>query len=259
MKSVFAYFLLVSAVIFSSCTSNKLFNSNGIQKRKYQNGFFIRFGSIPSNYCVKPSIAAFVPLQTNPNQPLIDEHGGSSINHPDTCIEKGLSKPICDKIVLCNGNIIEGKVTDITDAMVFYVSCDKQQTEMRIDRDAVNYIKYYNGDKGKISNCSNIDNTTYVDTVPVVLNANIATPKLRHEQTGTTAVIFSLLSLPVFLFFSMIGGAILAALAIILGITNLILVGQNKDKYKKDNYGVIAVFLGILFLAVTILVMSTVI
>lgn len=258
MKTFFVYITLISVLFLSSCTSNRVFNGNGIQKRKYQSGFFIPSGQIPSNNFAKYNISKFASFQTKPNQSAIEDQSTSTIN-PDSCIEKELVKPICDKIVLCNGTIIEGKVTNITDAMIFYFSCDKQQTEMRIDRDAVNYIKYYSGDKGKINNCSSIDTSIYADTIPVVLNPNNTTPKPRHEQTGTTALTFAVLSLPVFYFFSMIAGIILAAMAIILGITNLFVVGQNKDKYKKDNYGIIAIFLGILFLLITILVLSTVI
>ena len=259
MKQKNVLSLLIVAIILSSCS---------IQKRHYMSGYNVEFGKLRQTESSKNRIESSINSisEENLDSPInTDENTVASIENikeSELAAKRSYILPKnkkklkftynnneCDEIILKDGQIIKGKVIELSDTEIKYKKCDNLEgPTISTNKKNVFMVRYANGT---------------VDVINAISNNSSEQTKSSDGKKTEPLAIASVVSLGVALLASILiatdiaflglGLAVLLSLlAIIFGIIALVKIRKNKDSLKGKSLVWIGIIGGALFLFLTI-------
>jgi len=245
-------------LILSSCSmTNNVYNKSIVQLKKYRSGLsFPGKASIKENYYRKAT-------QPEPKQvteyPAVEIPACESLNIrcsvvSDTTILSSASlnnenySILCDEIILRNGTIINGKVKQITETQVIYITCTNKKEEKAVDKNSVFMIKYHSGINEVVTA---IEDTTTTTSQPTPAQHNPET-----EQLSTISLVLSLAGLVVGMFLNMGFGILISLLAFVFAIISVITIDNSKKMKKGTGSAVAAIIISVFTVAVCLYTLS---
>jgi hypothetical protein len=242
---------------FCSCTIEKRIHNKGFHvewnNKKFENS------TVQENYDNKPNQNVIRDTINLDLSSIKDE----SFNIPsgETIFEKKKIQLIkskmnfesevvdCDVIFFIDGSEEQVKVELVSEEAIKYKMCgDEDGALFSISPSKIFMIKFASGHKEVFNdgnqNINNNVKSTKKQSLEIVKETEIF---------GILSILLTIISIPLWIWVSLIIGLILAILAVIFGIVNLSKNQSNPEKYKSRYIGLISCFLGFLVLVGTII------
>lgn len=155
----------------------------------------------------------------------------------------------CDNIVLKSGDEISAVVEEVSETSIRYRRCDnKSGPSYSISKNNVFMVKYFNGTKDVFNLHKEVKPESKKDTLD--------TSHAKTEWLGVAGFLVALLSIPVWLWLTMIVGFVAGIVAIIFGGTSINRIGSRPDKYKGMGLAILSVIIGLLLIILTIIILA---
>jgi hypothetical protein len=246
-----------------------LFFSCSVQKRKYQNGFYVDWHSKSSRIKKADAVTANTTGRTNEvfqepvtNYPQDLLASGEIITQPLLKKQKSFNLPedTCDVLVFKDGSEIKAKVKEIGFSEIKYKRCDTPDGPMYISRKSELFmIKYANGSKEVIRSEAPEVRTTR----PEPKSYQNQTKRYRKENHPLAAVslvfgIFSIILayISVFLIFAGFGFGVFALpiiaglIALVSGKTAINRIREQPDIYKGKGVAIPGLIMGAVIMGI---------
>jgi hypothetical protein len=227
-----------------------LLTNCGVQKRKYQKGYYVNWHKSNTQKDKKEALAK---KEVEKSEPIIiatsndTEITASADNskHPVTTIKKPKQTQLikkdepCDELVFRDGTEVKGKVIEITPTEIKYKKCDMLDGPNYVVRKSdIFMIKYANGTREVMFDESKND-------IPKKKNTNdeYSGPKTTHPM-AILAFIMGLLS------FTLVLTLLAATLAVVFGDIALDRIKREPNIYDGDGLARAGKIIGIVFLSI---------
>lgn len=154
----------------------------------------------------------------------------------------------CDEILLLNGNSKKINLVEIGEDFIKYHECgDVNKVLYSYNKSSVKQINFANGDY-KVINKSQTAANSSSKTV-TTKDDEYSGPK-SIPSTLTFGIVTFVLSLPIWVFLSALGGVLLMALSFGLNISSLGIIKRNSARYKGTGGAILLTVLSVLLLVI---------
>ena len=254
MKRYIPVFCLF-VILLSSCT---------MEKRLYRPGLHIDFSKSQKNSDKSVVVSKSESNKNDSNSfsennMIASTDKSNSIIIPQlTQLQSIFNSDTCDNIILKNGKEISAKVIEVGVKEIKYKKCpDNNDPLYSIKKSDVFMIKYPDGTKDIMPEEKVKEESPFDEEEVALLNKVLKKEKgPKTEGFGVWAFVLSLIGFGIAMWISMISGIAPLAVGLIFGIISLVRIGRHPEKFKRRGFGIVAIIVSVIMIAVIIALLS---